>query len=152
MSTPEEFLKHITYPMIELLLKKAASTLHLIVPSGGLLQVREVSTLFIGNFTLCIQLHSLILVFARVTMNPEELSMSSQSFEFRFFHRLYKIVATKDCCRKDNLFNNSKSITETLCAIKSKFLTRECRPICFQQFDGLEQTKNICICDSTKVP
>jgi len=141
MSTPKEFLKHIPYPMIELLLKEAASTLHLIVPSSDLLQAREVSTLFIGNFSLCIQLHSLIVVFAHVTMNSEELHMSSQILEFWFFHRLHKIAGTKDCCCKDNLFNKSKSMTEKLCAVKNKFWTRKCRPIFFQEFDALEQTK-----------
>nr|ABN08039.1 hypothetical protein MtrDRAFT_AC154391g39v2 [Medicago truncatula] len=85
-------------------------------------------------------------------MNSEEFSLSSQSFEFRFFHRLHKNVATKDCCCKDNRFNKSKSITEKFCVVKSKFWTRECMPICSQQFDALVQTKNRCICDSTKVP
>jgi len=47
-------------------LKAAASTLHLIMPTGGLIQACSEFVLWIGAFACCIQLPSFSVSFARM--------------------------------------------------------------------------------------
>jgi len=113
-----------------------------------LLHLGGCSALCAGNFALCIQLHSLRVSFARVTMKDEVWSMASQSLELRFFHKLHKTIAVKDCWCGDNLFNKTKSIVVKFSTVGSSSWIMLWMPICSQQFTAFEHTKKTCICVS----
>lgn len=92
-----ESQKHILHSMIELSFKEDVSTLHLIIPSGGLVQGCFICSLWIVTFPFCIHPHSCRVSFARLTMRVGEVSVASHSLVLQLFHKIQRVIVVRTC-------------------------------------------------------
>jgi len=121
--------KHISCHIIELLLKAAASTLHLIISTCVLIQVCLKFVLCISVFARCIQVHSFSVSFAIVTIYKGEVSMDSQCLTLRLFHKLQRVIAKIACYFTDYLSIKSNKIYAKLLVLRSKCRMMRWTPI-----------------------
>jgi hypothetical protein len=79
-------------------------------------------------------------------MIGEAESEFSHNLEFRFFHKLHRIIDAKDCCSDVNLSKNSNKSVKKSSAMGSKLRIMSLSCTISQQLITFAQTKKMCVC------